>query len=88
MPAQLPRLPKISVIQSFKVAAELDSLAKVSAQQALNPGVGQSEDSSAGGTTGQRPVFTHAERRDADRNLKRVSALWISHYTARILRSI
>src|SRR5438128_1816249 len=37
MPAQLPRLPKISVIQSFKVAAELGSLAKAAAQLALTP---------------------------------------------------
>jgi LysR family glycine cleavage system transcriptional activator len=37
MPVQLPRLPKISVIQSFKVAAELGSLAKAAAQLALTP---------------------------------------------------
>ncbi|WP_058972945.1 LysR substrate-binding domain-containing protein [Type-D symbiont of Plautia stali] len=37
MPAQSPRLPKISVIQSFKVAAELGSLAKAAAQLALTP---------------------------------------------------
>lgn len=37
MPAQMPRLPKISVIQSFKVAAELGSLAKAAAQLALTP---------------------------------------------------
>ena len=37
MPAQLPRLPKISVIQSFKVAAELGSLAKAAAQLAITP---------------------------------------------------
>lgn len=37
MPAQAPRLPKISVIQSFKVAAELGSLAKAAAQLALTP---------------------------------------------------
>ncbi|MDE8557740.1 LysR substrate-binding domain-containing protein [Pantoea vagans] len=37
MPALLPRLPKISVIQSFKVAAELGSLAKAAAQLALTP---------------------------------------------------
>lgn len=37
MPAQSPRLPKISVIQAFKVAAELGSLAKAAAQLALTP---------------------------------------------------
>jgi len=37
MPAQSPRLPKISLIQSFKVAAELGSLAKAAAQLALTP---------------------------------------------------
>ena len=37
MPAQLPRLPKISVIQSFKVAAELGSLAKAAAQLTITP---------------------------------------------------
>lgn len=37
MPAQSPRLPKISVIQSFKVAAELGSLAKAAAQLTLTP---------------------------------------------------
>ncbi|MDI9278600.1 LysR substrate-binding domain-containing protein [Pantoea sp. EABMAA-21] len=37
MPSQSPRLPKISVIQSFKVAAELGSLAKAAAQLALTP---------------------------------------------------
>ena len=37
MPAQSPRLPKISVIQSFKVATELGSLAKAAAQLALTP---------------------------------------------------
>ncbi|WP_312462224.1 LysR substrate-binding domain-containing protein [Pantoea endophytica] len=37
MPAPSPRLPKISVIQSFKVAAELGSLAKAAAQLALTP---------------------------------------------------
>ncbi|KAF0856162.1 LysR substrate-binding domain-containing protein [Pantoea dispersa] len=37
MPAPVSRLPKISVIQSFKVAAELGSLAKAAAQLALTP---------------------------------------------------
>ncbi|ORM71285.1 DNA-binding transcriptional regulator [Pantoea wallisii] len=37
MPAHASRLPKISVIQSFKVAAELGSLAKAAAQLALTP---------------------------------------------------
>lgn len=37
MPAPSPRLPKISVIQSFKVAAEVGSLAKAAAQLALTP---------------------------------------------------
>lgn len=37
MLAQSSRLPKISVIQSFKVAAELGSLAKAAAQLALTP---------------------------------------------------
>jgi LysR family glycine cleavage system transcriptional activator len=37
MPAPSPRLPKISVIHAFKVAAELGSLAKAAAQLALTP---------------------------------------------------
>ncbi|QUG73565.1 LysR family transcriptional regulator (plasmid) [Erwinia sp. E602] len=37
MPAQSSRLPKISVIQSFKVASELGSLTKAAAQLALTP---------------------------------------------------
>lgn len=37
MPARITRLPKISVIHAFKVAAELGSLAKAAAQLALTP---------------------------------------------------
>lgn len=37
MPARIARLPKISVIHAFKVAAELGSLAKAAAQLALTP---------------------------------------------------
>ena len=37
MSVQSPRLPKISIIQAFKVAAELGSLAKAAAHLALTP---------------------------------------------------